>query len=56
MEGYYTLTHEFREEDHKKGSDQVINALHVSTSGVTDGPDEQNPLKHLKNKTIHFTD
>ncbi len=56
LEGYYTLTHEFREEDHKKGSDQIINALHVSTSGVTDGPDEQNPLKHLKNKTIPLND
>lgn len=50
------LTYEFREEDHEKRCDKVVNALHVSTSGVTDGPDEQNPLKHLKDKTMAFND
>ena len=37
-----------RQEDHKEGCDQVINALDIATGRVADGPDEQDTLKDLE--------
>lgn len=47
------LTHKLGEEDDEEGRDEVVDALHVATCWMSDGPDKQNPLKDLtqrKNK------
>ena len=42
------LTDKLGEEDHKEGRDQVVDPLDVTAGRVSDGPDEQDSLEHLK--------
>lgn len=44
------LTDELGQEDDKKRCDEVVDPLDVTAGWMTDGPDKQNPLKHLKTK------
>lgn len=44
----HTLTDKLRQEDNKKGRDQIVDALHVAAGGVADRPGEEDSLKDLK--------
>lgn len=41
------LTNVLKDVDDKEWRDQVIDALHVATGRVADGPDKQDSLKNL---------
>ena len=41
------LWHELREENDEERSDEIVDALHIARSRVTDCPNVQNSLEHL---------
>ena len=48
-----SLTNVLKDVDNKEWRDQVIDALHIATGRVADGPDKQDPLKNLTHKHTH---
>lgn len=48
--GLYLLTDILEDVDDEEGCDKIVNALDITAGRMPDGPDEQNPLKDLKNK------
>lgn len=47
------LTDVLKDIDHEEWRDQVIDALHVATGWVADGPNKQDPLKNLTHTNIY---
>lgn len=45
------LTDVLKDVDDEKRCDQVVDALHVATGRVANGPDEQDPLENLSAHT-----
>ena len=48
-----TIRNKLGEKDNKEWCDEVIDALHIATGWVSDGPDEENPLKYLQHTQTH---
>lgn len=46
-----SLTDKLRQEDDKERCDQIIDSLDITAGGVTDSPDKEDTLKHLRKET-----
>lgn len=50
--GYWLRTNELREEHGDERRDEVVDALHVTTRGVSNGPNVQHAVQHLLNVRV----